>query len=249
MTSDTVVEELTIDELALEAGVTVRTVRSHQAAGLLPPPEVRARTGYYGADHLARLHLIRDLQEEGFNLKGIRRLLERVPASSLRLLALKDAIVAPLADAETSEIVTEEELRARFGPEVGVRTLAQAAKLGLIVPLQSGRYEATSPALLQAAEDVMARGVSLSAALGVVERVQRQCEGTAQTFVKLFLEEVVEPFEQAGSPPDQLPDLIESIESLKPLANEVLHAVFQQTMAREVQKSFSRELRKRAKGR
>lgn len=249
MSIDTLEDGLTIDELAREAGMTVRTVRSHQAAGLLPPPEVRARTGYYGPDHVARLRLIADLQEEGFNLKGIRRLLERVPASSLKLLALKEAIVAPSVDDETPEIFTEEELRARFGPEVGVRTLAHATKLGLLVPLRDGTYEAPSPALLRAAEDVMARGVTLGAALTVVERVKHQCEGSARVFVKLFLDEVVAPFENAGSPADGLPDLIETIEALRPLATEVLSAVFHQTMATEVQKSFTRELRKRAKGR
>ncbi len=42
------VAELTIDELARETGMTVRNIRAHQSRGLLPPPEVRARTGYYG---------------------------------------------------------------------------------------------------------------------------------------------------------------------------------------------------------
>src|SRR6185437_14658101 len=52
-------DELTIDELARETGMTVRNIRAHQSRGLLPPPEVRARTGYYGpelttAEELAR---------------------------------------------------------------------------------------------------------------------------------------------------------------------------------------------------
>ena len=47
--------EFTIDELARETGMTVRNIRSHATRGLLPPPEVRARTGYYGPDHVARL--------------------------------------------------------------------------------------------------------------------------------------------------------------------------------------------------
>ena len=48
----------TIDELAREAGMTVRNVRSHHARGLLPPPEVRGRTGFYGTEHVERLRLI-----------------------------------------------------------------------------------------------------------------------------------------------------------------------------------------------
>jgi hypothetical protein len=38
--------DLTIDDLAREMGLSVRNVRSHQARGLLPPPEVRGRIGY-----------------------------------------------------------------------------------------------------------------------------------------------------------------------------------------------------------
>src|SRR3954453_2692654 len=63
------VSDLTIDELARQTGMTVRNLRAHQSRGLLPPPEVRGRTGYYGADHLARVERIRDLQPEGFNLE------------------------------------------------------------------------------------------------------------------------------------------------------------------------------------
>ena len=40
--------ELTIEQLAHETGMTVRNIRAHQSRGLLPPPEVRSRTGYYG---------------------------------------------------------------------------------------------------------------------------------------------------------------------------------------------------------
>src|SRR4051812_50158335 len=67
-------EQLTIDELAQRTGMTVRNIRAHQSRGLLPPPEVRARTGYYGSDHVARIKLIQEMQAEGYNLKAIERL-------------------------------------------------------------------------------------------------------------------------------------------------------------------------------
>ena len=66
---------LTIGELAEAAGMTVRNVRNHQARGLIGPPELQARTGYYGAEHLERLKLIRAMQAEGFNLEAISCLL------------------------------------------------------------------------------------------------------------------------------------------------------------------------------
>ena len=66
---------LTIGELAEAAGMTVRNVRNHQARGLIGPPQLQARTGYYGAEHLERLKLIRAMQAEGFNLEAISCLL------------------------------------------------------------------------------------------------------------------------------------------------------------------------------
>ena len=39
---------LTVEELAHETGMSVRNIRNHQSRGLLPPPEVRSRVGYYG---------------------------------------------------------------------------------------------------------------------------------------------------------------------------------------------------------
>ena len=66
---------LTIGELAEAAGMTVRNVRNHRSRGLIGPPALEARTGYYGAEHLERLKLIRAMQAEGFNLEAIRCLL------------------------------------------------------------------------------------------------------------------------------------------------------------------------------
>ena len=68
-------ERLTIGELARAAGMTVRNVRNHRARGLIGPPALVGRTGYYGAAHLERLKLIRAMQAEGFNLEAIRCLL------------------------------------------------------------------------------------------------------------------------------------------------------------------------------
>ena len=236
---------LTIDELGREVGMTVRTIRSHQARGLLPPPEVRQRTGYYGPDHVARLRLIQELQAEGFNLKGIVRLLEE-RGSSERLLGLKRAATAPF-ESESPEVLTADDLAERFGPDVSTRNLRKAEQLGVLVPLGGGRYEAPSPTLLRAAEEVMSRGVSLSAALAVVEDLVRHSEAVARRFVKLFMDEVWKPFEEAGEPDSRLPEVQEAIERLRPLASDALLAVFQGTMTREVEAAFGNELRRRAK--
>src|SRR3712207_901475 len=104
---------MTIDELARESGMTVRNIRNHQTRGLLPPPEVRARTGYYGPQHVERLRLVQQMQADGLKLSTIERLLAGESDLAERLVGLRRAIEAPLAD-ETPEMVTLADLEARF---------------------------------------------------------------------------------------------------------------------------------------
>src|SRR5437588_6177733 len=90
--------QLTIEQLAAQSGMSVRNIRSHQARGLLAPPEVRVRVGYYGPDHVAQLRLIRDLQEEGFNLAGIKRLLDDTHGTAERLMRFKQSLTESHAE-------------------------------------------------------------------------------------------------------------------------------------------------------
>ena len=87
--------DLTVEQLAAEVGMSVRNIRNHHTRGLLPPPEVRARVGYYNAEHVARLRLILDLQADGFNLAAIERLLSGSDGLAERLLGLRRAVTTP----------------------------------------------------------------------------------------------------------------------------------------------------------
>src|SRR5205085_8594667 len=93
--------QLTVEQLAGETGMSVRNIRAHQARGLLAPPEVRLRVGYYGPEHVAQLRLIRDLQHEGFNLGGIKRLLEDSHGTAERLLRVRRSLATNAPGAPT----------------------------------------------------------------------------------------------------------------------------------------------------
>ncbi|HEX9314872.1 MAG TPA: MerR family transcriptional regulator, partial [Actinomycetota bacterium] len=67
--------EWTIDELARKAGTTTRNIRSYQTKGILPPPRMVGRVGYYSEGHLARLKYTAGLQQRGFSLAAIGCLL------------------------------------------------------------------------------------------------------------------------------------------------------------------------------
>jgi len=233
---------LTVEQLAFETGMSVRNIRNHQSRGLLPPPEVRARTGYYGPEHVARLRLIQELQADGLKLSAIQKLLGEDAGSAEHFVGLRRAITAPF-ETDAPEVLTGEDLVERFGPlEENRKALDKAQKLGLLVPLGDGRFEAPSPALLRAAEEVTRRGVPLDAALAVIDEVKRRAQGIARAFVDLFLVEVWRPFEKAGRPEDRWDEITETIERLRPLASDVVVAMFKQTMAAEAEDAFGKVL-------
>jgi len=213
---------LTVGQLADAAGMTVRNVRNHQSRGLLPPPDIEARTGYYGERHLQRLQLIQEMQADGYNLEAIRRLLS---GSELRRVATMPA--------EEPEVLSAEELTRRFGSH-GAAALAEAERLGVLRPLGDGRFEAPSPALMRAAEEAVARGLGLDAALRVVAEVRVRCEAMARTFVGVF------QAEHLGDGDDP----VAAVESLRPVAARTVAALFDQAMAAEAARALSAPARR-----
>ena len=236
---DEAVNDLTIDDLAREVGLSVRNLRSHQARGLLPPPEVRKRVGYYGPEHVARVRLIQELQGEGMKLEGIKRLLDESAGVGEGLLQVKHAADAFEAS-ETSEVMTAAELGERFGVGDEARKLiARATKLGLLVPVGDDLFEVPSPTLLRAAEAVVERGISLPHALDIVAELQRHSRSVSEKFVKLFLDDVWKPFSEAGRPADRWHEIADTMDELRPLAEDALLAVFRRTLGDEVESAFA----------
>jgi len=234
--TDVTQDELTIDELAHRTGMTVRNIRAHQSRGLVPPPEVRGRTGYYGPEHVARIELIRELQGEGFNLEAIRRLMSDSAGSSSEVLRFTRALREPFED-EEPVIVDGAELAERFG-STDPKVLEKAQRLGILRPLGDGRFEEMSPRLARAGEELARLGVPAEVAIETVARVRRHADGVARAFVRLFLEQVWKPFDDEGRPEEQWPEVREALERLRPLASESLLAVFQLAMGDEVDKAF-----------
>jgi DNA-binding transcriptional MerR regulator len=248
--SDVVVtDELTIDELAQRTGMTVRNIRAHQSRGLLPPPDVRGRTGYYGADHVVRLELIKEMQAEGFNLEAIRRLVEASPGSSEEPLRFVRAVHEPFVE-EEPELVSAAELAERWR-STDARLLERAVKLGLLRDLGDGRYEDVSPRLTRAGQQLAELGVPAEVGLEIASKVRRHADGVARAYVKLFVEQVWKPFEAAGAPEERWPEVRDALERLRPLAAESLLGLFGLAMSEATEEAFGREIDKlrRQKGR
>jgi DNA-binding transcriptional MerR regulator len=229
---------MTIEQLAMRTGQSVRNVRAHQSRGLLPAPEVRGRTGYYGAEHAERLRLIRELQAEGFNLTAISRLLENERFGE-EAVNLRQLLLAGF-ETEKTEILDATELAERFGGSAA--RLDRAVEVGLLQPVGDGRYEVTSPRLLQFGATLLEFGIPLELAFDALERLQKHAEASARAFITLFLEGVWKPFETAGMPDDRWAEVRAALERLRPLAADAYLAVFEPIMSQAAEDAFGREL-------
>lgn len=225
--------------------MTVRNIRAHQARGLLAPPAVRLRVGYYGDEHIAQLRLIQDLQNDGFNLAGIKRLLDDEQATVQRVARFRRALTEP-PNAELPQTLTVGELGRRFrvSAEQAPAVLARAERLQILVEAGDGRYEVPSPALLSIAEQVVARGVTLDGALEVFEQIERHCDAVSAAFVALFFAEVWEPFARAGMPVDRSAEIESAVAHLRPLATDALVAIFSQRMSAQIEAAFGEVTRR-----
>ena len=235
-------DELTIDELARESGMTVRNIRAHQSRGLLPPPEVRSRTGYYGREHVTRLRLIQEMQAEGFNLKAIQRLLDAADGASEQILGFGQLLLS-FAE-EEPELATAEDLERRLGGPFDERTARKAEKLGLVRPLGDGRFELPAPTLVRAGEELVKLGIPVRHALAVAETIDRSSRSIARAFVRLFTQDVMGPREARERSPAEWERLRGALERLRPLASDAVRAGFQQSMSREVERQLEEILRK-----
>jgi DNA-binding transcriptional MerR regulator len=238
--------EMTIRELAERTGMTVRNIRAHQTRGLLPPPVVHGRTGYYNQDHVARIELTRELQEEGLNLEAIRRLGEGVNGAAEEIFDLTRSLRAPFEE-EAPEIVELAELAELWSTEVeegrGLEMLERGEKLGVIRALPGGKVEVISPRMMAAAAALSEVGMSPDAVLATAEKLRRKANDVAQLFTQLFLEQVWEPFDRAGRPEGDWPKVRVALDRTRPLGADVLMGVFQIAMAEATDKAMSRTIR------
>lgn len=91
-------EELTVEELSAQTGISVRNLRFYTTRGLVPPPTKRGRSAVYGREHVARFELLQDLQAHGLNLAAIERYFEGIPEdATAEQIALHRVTVRPVA--------------------------------------------------------------------------------------------------------------------------------------------------------
>ncbi|MFE5887617.1 MerR family transcriptional regulator [Streptomyces sp. NPDC056462] len=226
MTTGTEETTLTIDELAARAGMTVRTVRFYGTKGLLPPPVLGPRrVGHYGREHLARLALIEELQQQGMTLAAIERYVQQLPPDlDAHDLAIHRAVVASWAP-DAVETVTRPELERRAGRALGDDDVERLAAMGVVKPDDGGDGYRVDLGLLRLGVGLLDVPLSQEAILAARKVLIGHSRSAAHELAQLFRGEVSQRATQE----------VKSLSAhMQPLVVQALLTTFQRSLREEL---------------
>lgn len=215
-------DDLTVDELAARTGMTVRTVRFYAAEGLLPPPRRVGRVAYYDARHRMRLDLIRTLQEHGYTLAAVERVLSRIPDDAdPAVYAVQAAVLAPWLPEATEEL-DRAALERRAGRRLTARELGYLEDAGALEKLPGGRFR-VSAALLGHAIELMRLPVPASVLEESTALIGEHAQAVAEGLNAIFEKAVWGPYRRGELDSEQV---VAMLSRFRPLAVQGLVQAF-----------------------
>jgi len=211
-------ERLRVEELAARADLSVDTIRFYQKRRLLPPPERRGRIAWYGPAHLERLAEIKDLQQRGFSLAVIRRIVTGELDRADEPLAAAVAGAGDDGGPGSEEFLTLEELAARSA--VPPALLESVVREGLLVPRRhegDARFTTGDIEIVAAGLRLLETGLPMPELLALARRHHTRTRETAEAAVALFDTHVREPLRAADMSDDERAEkLVEAFRVLLP---------------------------------
>jgi DNA-binding transcriptional MerR regulator len=205
---------LTIEELSARIGMSARNIRAHRSRGLLPPPVVRGRVGLYGGVHIARLQLIKTLQEFGFNLTAIAAVLEHGSTYSQFLARLRERMVEGTASADWIELPQDSiDLLRGIAPELPEELVAR----GTLRRNEQGGF-LCHPAMFGSGAELADRGMSAHA----MTRVMHEVLGCVERVAAMLARELA-----AISPLREREEVERLLDDIAPLATQLYVTAFE----------------------
>jgi DNA-binding transcriptional MerR regulator len=223
------VAEYRINELAEVSGVSVRNIRVYQDRGLLPPPKIKGRTGWYSTEHLVRLNLISRLLERGYTFATISELLLAAHyGMKVEHVLHGEPKAGRWRTFKRAATITLTELRKTLGADE--RTIAMSQKLGLLAK-EGAQYAVKSPELLEGAEVLVKAGIDLEPLLRKWERIQHDIEDIADNFVAIITDKY---FGDDGRLLDleetEIAKVANLIGAVRPMAHEIVDTQFRRAL-------------------
>ena len=97
--------ELTIEDLANQSGLPLRTLRFYIQEGILQRPDTRGKFARYSQQHLDRIELIRRLKDLRTPIQEIKQMLENISEEELhQLLKYQDMVASQFTTLQTGPL-------------------------------------------------------------------------------------------------------------------------------------------------
>ncbi|TSD57849.1 MerR family transcriptional regulator [Aeromicrobium piscarium] len=236
-------EEFTVDELAQRANMTVRNVRAYASRGLIDPPRLEGRTGYYTLAHLQRLQLIRQLLDRGFTLAAVEDAILRSPTTApghaLELMTLLET--GDDAD-DPSVLMPRADLAALAGVPQDDELIDALVDLDLIEKVDDTMLRILDPAVVRPGAAAVALGLSPETVIGAVPLLREHLGVAARYLVHRTSEEIVQPFLDEGLPEQDWPRVFGAVEELLPIASQVMLAIFRSELRASIETEIGDKL-------
>jgi DNA-binding transcriptional MerR regulator len=235
--------EFTIDELAREAGATVRNIRAYQERGILPPPRRVGRVGMYGEAHLARLKIIGSMLARGYTLANVAELVEAWEQGHnvAEVIGLEAAVTSPWTD-EVPTHLTYEQAAQLLGTLPEPNVLRMAVQLDVIRPVDDG-FMVPSMKLLNVAATLLREGVPLKEQMVMIAELRRRTEEVADGLVAMVIRHVFDVYGKDSLPPaEEAPRLSALIWRLRPLVMQAMDSEIARAMEKAAQKQLGERL-------
>ena len=233
------VAELTVDELAAATGMTVRTVRYYAGLGLIPPPVRRGRLAFYSDVHVARLKLVRALQDHGLSLTAIEDYLARFPADGDADELAVRALALTTWSAQPPERMSRAGLDRRAGRPLDAASLDVLLALGVLE--QDGDEFELQPGF-DAAVKLLTLDISVDGIAAAGLAVRRHTEALAEELTEIFARQVIGPYRaQEHHTPEEAEAFQSTIVQLRQLTLEAVVSGFQRASNQVINRSLRGE--------
>jgi DNA-binding transcriptional MerR regulator len=126
------------------------------------------------------------------------------------------------------------------GGDAGDEVMRLAATLR--APVEEGATTDAGDRIARIGAGLEELGLSFDEVLNATARIQGHAEGIAEIFEQVWLEQIWEPFIEAGMPEEELPRIQETAAKVKPLALEAVVALFTAAMDAQIERGIAREL-------
>ncbi|KRB79276.1 hypothetical protein ASE01_23495 [Nocardioides sp. Root190] len=233
----------TVDELASAAGLTVRTTRYYASLGLLPPPARRGRMAWYDDTHLARLEMIRALQEHGFTLQAIEKYLASVPVDAgVEDLAVQRAMLTSWTVGEPQEL-TRRQLDQHAGRKLTDDEVTLIEDFGLLrrAEGEGGGVRYTPVHGFDVAVELLQVDIPVEGMRAAGEAIERHMAALAEELTRVLHHEVVEPWRRDRSHGrEDAAQLEVTIGTLRRLTLEAIVRGFQRSANKVITRSLDR---------